>query len=110
MAGTTRLELATSAVTVTTTYKTAGTAKRRVSRTRHRILWVGKRLRWCCSAGNVLTRQTFAFSRDAVSDAGWSDREEGKPGRLTGVPTLAGTFCVARNRLLSAIQFSKMNP
>jgi hypothetical protein len=25
----------------TTTYKTAGTAKHRVSRTRHRILWVG---------------------------------------------------------------------
>src|ERR1700730_8464987 len=38
MAGTTRLELATSAVTA---YKTAGTAKARGSRIRHRILWVG---------------------------------------------------------------------
>jgi hypothetical protein len=40
MAGTTRLELATSAVTATT-YNNAGTAKIPVSRTRHRILWVG---------------------------------------------------------------------
>src|SRR5271167_4737683 len=46
MAGTTRLELATSAVTVTgigftTTYKNAGTAKIPVRRTRHHELWVG---------------------------------------------------------------------
>jgi len=40
MAGTTRLELATSAVTATT-YNNARTAKIPVSRTRHRILWVG---------------------------------------------------------------------
>src|ERR1700675_1173435 len=45
MAGTTRLELATPAVTAgigfATTYKTAGTAKVRGSRARHCILWVG---------------------------------------------------------------------
>src|SRR5271155_5745820 len=55
MAGTTRLELATSAVTAawigfTTTYHNAGTAKLPVSRTRlHELwvgLWVGKSGRW----------------------------------------------------------------
>src|SRR5207247_9562859 len=51
MAGTTRLELATSAVTgFTTTYNNAGTAKLPVSRTRLHELWVGlcvgKSCRW----------------------------------------------------------------
>src|SRR6266850_3425572 len=45
MAGTTRLEVATSAVTgFTTTYNDAGTAKIPASRTRQRDLWVGLRV------------------------------------------------------------------
>ena len=68
MVGPCGLEPQTSTVSII--YKTAGTAKVRGSRTRHRNLWVGvwvgKTLRSMCDPVSEISRCAFLLQKDSV--------------------------------------------
>jgi hypothetical protein len=53
-----------------TTYKTAGTAKIRGSRTRHRMLWVGL---WVGKSPRIQWQSTFSFPRNSFIRQDYSE-------------------------------------